>query len=72
MKIRRIEIILCIEILILVIIALLSPTKFSDKNKEKHSCTNFVVYREKYNITPLVWSYRTSFKCVECGKDYKK
>lgn len=28
-------------------------------------------YEEHYMITPMAWGYRDSFKCTECGKDYK-
>lgn len=36
-----------------------------------HKCINFVKYKEHYQITPLTWGYRDSFKCIECQKDYK-
>ena len=44
----------------------------SEHHEEKHECVNFVRYNEHYQITPLTWKYRKSFKCIECGKDWKK
>lgn len=42
------------------------------KNDEKqHECITFIQYQEHYMITPMTWYYRDSFKCIECGKDYK-
>lgn len=41
-------------------------------NEEKHECTTFVKYKEHYQITPMTWYYRDSFKCIECGRDYKE
>ena len=43
-----------------------------EHHKEKHECVNFVRYNEHYQITSLTWGYRKSFKCIECGKDWKK
>ena len=40
-------------------------------NEPIHQCTTFIKYQEHYMITPMTWGYRESFKCVECGKDYK-
>lgn len=47
--------------------------KFPTKEVEevKHECTTFVKYQEHYMITSMTWHYRNSFKCIECGKDYK-
>jgi hypothetical protein len=42
-----------------------------EEQKNKHECTTFVKYKEHYRITPLTWYYRNSFKCIECGKDWK-
>lgn len=39
--------------------------------EEQHKCTTFVKYKEHYQITPMTWYYRNSFKCIECEKDYK-
>ena len=41
-------------------------------NEEKHECTTFVKYKEHYQVTPMTWGYRDSFKCIECGRDYKE
>lgn len=47
---------------------------FESGNEElenKHECTKYVKYQEHYQITPMTWYYRDSFKCIECGKDWK-
>lgn len=47
---------------------------FEPKNEElenKHECTTYIKYQEHYQITPMTWYYRDSFKCIECGKDWK-
>lgn len=47
---------------------------FESENEElenKHECTTYVKYQEHYQITPMTWYYRESFKCIECGKDWK-
>ncbi len=47
---------------------------FEPENEElenKHECTKYVKYQEHYQITPMTWYYRDSFKCIECGKDWK-
>ena len=46
---------------------------FEPENEElenKHDCTT-IKYQEHYQITPMTWYYRDSFKCIECGKDWK-
>ncbi len=50
------------------------PVVFEPENEElenKHECTTYIKYQEHYQITPMTWYYRDSFKCVECGKDWK-
>ena len=47
---------------------------FEPENEElenKHECTTYIKYQEHYQITPMTWYYRDSFKCIECGKDWK-
>ena len=47
---------------------------FKPENEElenKHECTTYIKYQEHYQITPMTWYYRDSFKCIECGKDWK-
>ena len=47
---------------------------FEPENEElenKHECTTYIKYQEHYQITPMTWYYRDSFKCVKCGKDWK-
>ena len=51
------------------ILGLLEPAL--DEPENEHQCTTFVKYQEHYQITPMTWYYRDSFKCVECGKDWK-
>lgn len=43
-----------------------------EKTENEHVCTTYVRCEEHYMITPMTWSYRDSFKCTECGKDYKE
>ena len=65
----------CVVIIILGVVILgcmidtLLPTS---ANEEKHECTTFIKYKEHYQITPMTWGYRDSFKCIECGRDWKK
>ena len=58
-----------ILIIFLCCLDILFPT--ANTKREYHECVNFVKYQEHYQITPLSWNYRDSFKCIECGKDYK-
>ena len=43
----------------------------NEKLEHKHECTTYINYQEHYQITPITWYYRDSFKCIECGKDWK-
>ena len=43
----------------------------NEKLENKHECTTYIKYQEHYQITSVTWNYRDSFKCVECGKDWK-
>ena len=43
----------------------------NEELKNKHECTTYIKYQEHYQITPMTWYYRDSFKCIECGKDWK-
>lgn len=43
----------------------------TEKVESEHICSNYIKYSEHYMITPMSWGYRDSFKCTECGKDYK-
>lgn len=43
----------------------------NEELENKHECTTYVKYQEHYQITPMTWYYRDSFKCIECGKDWK-
>lgn len=56
-----------------ILICLLSmiPDVEETENESEHVCTTYVRYEEHYMITPMTWGYRDSFKCTECGKDYK-
>lgn len=51
------------------ILAALEPENGELENK--HECTTYIKYQEHYQITPMTWYYRDSFKCIECGKDWK-
>lgn len=42
-----------------------------ESEEKQHECTTFIKYQEHYMITPMTWGYRDSFKCIECGKNYK-
>lgn len=53
---------------LLLLISIASPTI---EKEDKHECTTFTKYNEHYQITPMSWGYRDSFKCIECKKDYK-
>lgn len=61
-------IIVSVMFMLLVIVGILEPQY---NEKEKHECVNFIKYNERYQVTPLSWWFRESFKCVDCGKDYK-
>lgn len=50
-------------------LAVLEPE--NEELENKHECTTYVKYQEHYQITPMTWYYRDSFKCIECGKDWK-
>lgn len=63
---------LCICAVLIVALIILDNNSPVTEEKEQHECTIFVKYNEHYQITPLSWWYRESFKCTECGKDYKK
>lgn len=54
---------------IMVMLAVLEPE--NEELENKHECTTYVKYQEHYQITPMTWYYRDSFKCIECGKDWK-
>ena len=43
----------------------------NEELKNKHECTTYIKYQEHYQITLMTWYYRDSFKCIECGKDWK-
>lgn len=43
----------------------------NEELENKHECTTYIKYQEHYQITPMTWYYRDSFKCIECGKDWK-
>ena len=45
--------------------------KENEELENKHECTTYIKYQEHYQITPMTWYYRDSFKCIECGKDWK-
>lgn len=51
------------------ILAVLEPE--NEELENKHECTTYIKYQEHYQITPMTWYYRDSFKCIECGKDWK-
>lgn len=53
----------------MVMLAVLEPE--NEELENKHECTRYVKYQEHYQITPMTWYYRDSFKCIECGKDWK-
>lgn len=53
----------------MVILAAFKPG--NEELENKHECTKYVKYQEHYQITPMTWYYRDSFKCIECGKDWK-
>lgn len=38
----------------------------NEELKNKHECTTYIKYQEH-----LTCYYRDSFKCIECGKDWK-
>lgn len=54
---------------IMVMLVVLEPE--NEKLENKHECTTYIKYQEHYQITPMTWYYRDSFKCIECGKDWK-
>lgn len=54
---------------IMVMLAVLEPE--NEELENKHECTTYVKYQEHYQITPMTWYYRDSFKCIECRKDWK-
>ena len=43
----------------------------NEKLENQHECTTYIKYQEHYQVTPMTWYYRDSFKCIECGKDWK-
>ena len=53
----------------MVILAAFAPG--NEELEHKHECTTYIKYQEHYQITPMTWYYRDSFKCIECGKDWK-
>ena len=61
-------------IVVLVVFMCYLDYKFPTEQKEEkeHKCSIFIKYKEHYQVTPLTWYYRDSFKCTECGRDYKK
>lgn len=67
----KLIIILIIAMCIFIGISILGVLEPNIKNKNEHKCTTFVKYQEHYQITSVNWNYRDSFKCVECGKDWK-
>ena len=56
-------------VVLLLLLDALFPT--TSEEQKKHECINFVKYQEHYQITPMTWGYRDSFKCIECKKDWK-
>lgn len=54
---------------ILIFLCLIIPDV--EKTENEHICNTYIRYKEHYMITPMAWGYRDSFKCTECGKDYK-
>lgn len=67
----KLIIILIIAMCMFVGMSILGVSEPNVENKNEHKCTTFVKYQEHYQITPTTWNYRDSFKCVECGKDWK-
>lgn len=37
-----------------------------------HHCKLYEEYKERYMVTPFLYHYRKSFRCVECKKPYKE
>lgn len=62
---------LIVNISLLILLAVADVPTTEDE-PEEHQCTTFIKYNEHYMVSPLMWNYRESFKCVECGKDYKE
>ena len=61
-------------IAVLLFFMMVTLAAFAPGNEElesKHECTTYIKYQEHYQITPMTWYYRDSFKCIECGKDWK-
>ena len=60
-------------IIVFMVLMLVLDIKFpnNSSNEKEHECITFVKYKEHYQITPMTWYYRDSFKCIECGRDYK-
>lgn len=56
---------------ILLLLTSIASSTLIEEKEDKHECTTFIKYNEHYQITPLSWGYRDSFKCVKCRKDYK-
>ena len=73
MKEKLIEYIIIVFIFISVIFLCWLDYKFPtvESEEKQHECITFIKYKEHYMITPMTWHYRNSFKCIECGKDYK-
>lgn len=72
MKSFKLIVIWIIAVLLFFMMATLAA--FAPGNEElenKHECTTYIKYQEHYQITPMTWYYRDSFKCIECGKDWK-
>ena len=65
---------LVINISLLILIGAFTAftTEHEPEPENKHECTTFVKYNEHYMVSPLMWNYRESFKCIECEKDYKE
>lgn len=40
-------------------------------NAPIHHCELYEEYEERYMVTPFLYRYRKSFRCVECKKPYK-
>ena len=72
MKSFKLIVIWIIAGLLFFMMAMLAVLKPENEELEnKHECTTYVKYQEHYQITPMTWYYRDSFKCIECGKDWK-
>lgn len=41
-------------------------------NAPIHHCELYEEYEERYMVTPFLYRYRKSFRCVECKKPYKE